>query len=256
MKIDMHCHTKEGSIDAKVKVADYASMLCHQGIDGMLVTDHNSFRGYYYYKKIRKEIKLPRPFVVLRGIEYDTRNGGHVLVVMPDNVDKFVLLLLRIRGMSVARLEELVHSHGGIMGAAHPFDTGYYAFTNTNYYKKHPEFIEKFDFIETFNSCAKPEGNKKAARLALKYNKPQTAGTDAHRPEVIGSSYTEFDADIRCCNDLIAAIKSDKHPVIDEASFTSTHRDRHIIIEKLGIVGYWIYNKANAARRIYRNSRK
>lgn len=252
MKIDMHCHTKEGSIDAKVPVADYINLLIEHGIDGMLITDHNSYGGYYHYKKIKKNLNLPRHFVVLRGLEYDTRNGGHVIVVMPERTDRFILLLLLIRGMSVAKLEELVHSHGGIIGAAHPYDTGYYAFTNTNYYKKHPDFINKFDFIETYNSCAKLDGNRRARALAERLGKPQTAGTDAHRPDVIGSSYTEFSQKIRCCNDLIAAIRSDIHPVVDENHFTSTHVEKSIIIEKLGIAGYWVYNKINAARRVYR----
>lgn len=42
MKIDMHCHTKEGSIDAKVSIEQYIKKLISNGFDGMLVTDHNS----------------------------------------------------------------------------------------------------------------------------------------------------------------------------------------------------------------------
>ena len=38
MKIDMHCHTKEGSIDGKVPIEEYIRLLKNQGFGGMLVT--------------------------------------------------------------------------------------------------------------------------------------------------------------------------------------------------------------------------
>ena len=52
MKLDMHCHTKEGSIDAKVPIQEYITKLVKEGFDGMLVTDHNSYDGYRKFEKI------------------------------------------------------------------------------------------------------------------------------------------------------------------------------------------------------------
>ena len=40
MKLDMHCHVKEGSIDSKVSLDDYIIKLKEDGFDGMLITDH------------------------------------------------------------------------------------------------------------------------------------------------------------------------------------------------------------------------
>ena len=34
MKIDMHCHVKEGSIDSKVSLEDYITLLKKKGISG------------------------------------------------------------------------------------------------------------------------------------------------------------------------------------------------------------------------------
>ena len=51
MKIDMHCHTKEGSIDGKVPIEEYIRMLRNQGFGGMLVTDHDSYGGYRQWKR-------------------------------------------------------------------------------------------------------------------------------------------------------------------------------------------------------------
>ena len=34
MKIDMHCHVKEGSIDSKVSLEDYITLLKKKGFQG------------------------------------------------------------------------------------------------------------------------------------------------------------------------------------------------------------------------------
>ena len=46
MKFDMHCHTKEGSMDGKVMIEEYIRVLKEKGFGGMLVSDHNSYNGY------------------------------------------------------------------------------------------------------------------------------------------------------------------------------------------------------------------
>ena len=43
MKFDMHCHTKEGSMDGKVMIEEYIKKLKEKGFGGMLVSDHNSY---------------------------------------------------------------------------------------------------------------------------------------------------------------------------------------------------------------------
>lgn len=252
MKLDMHCHTREGSIDAKVDIQTYIETLMKKGFDGMLITDHNSYRGYEHWKKI-SELSCPlSPFVVLKGIEYDTCNGGHIIAVLPENTHE---KLLEVRGMTVEQLEKVVHSLGGILGPAHPYDTGYYAFMNTRAGKKHPDLLACFDFIETYNSCAKPLANFRAKRLAVELHLPETAGSDTHRPEVIGSAYTEFPVYIRNNDDLISAIKGGSRPVVKEQFFRNMHRDRNFVIEKLGIGGYWIYNRTAALKAMRKRRR-
>ena len=39
MKFDMHCHTKEGSLDGKVLIEEFAAVLKSKGFAGMLVSD-------------------------------------------------------------------------------------------------------------------------------------------------------------------------------------------------------------------------
>ncbi len=44
VKFDMHCHTKEGSLDGKVEIEEYIRILKEKGYQGMLVSDHNVSR--------------------------------------------------------------------------------------------------------------------------------------------------------------------------------------------------------------------
>ena len=86
----MHCHTHEGSVDSKIGVEEYIRILKEKGYDGMLITDHDTYNGYRYWKEHLKGKKY-KDFVVLKGIEYDTNNSGHMLVVMPENVKLRIL---------------------------------------------------------------------------------------------------------------------------------------------------------------------
>ena len=116
MKLDMHCHVKEGSIDSKVSLDEYITLLKERGFDGMLITDHDTYKGYRHWKYQMKG-KVHDDFVVLKGIEYDTCDGGHILCIMPEGVK---MRLLELRGLPVAVLIDFVHKHGGILGPAHP----------------------------------------------------------------------------------------------------------------------------------------
>ena len=54
MKIDMHCHVREGSIDSKVPIEEFIKKLQSKGIGGMLVTDHDTYNGYRHWKNTIK----------------------------------------------------------------------------------------------------------------------------------------------------------------------------------------------------------
>jgi histidinol phosphatase-like PHP family hydrolase len=44
--IDMHIHTKEGSMDGHCSVFESAQKLKEMGFTGMVTADHNSYAGY------------------------------------------------------------------------------------------------------------------------------------------------------------------------------------------------------------------
>jgi hypothetical protein len=127
MKFDMHCHTKEGSLDGKVSVEQYISLLQKKGFDGMLITDHNSYNGYRAWNNTLKGKKY-KDFVVLKGIEYDTIDAGHILVILPEDVK---LKIMELRGLPVQFLIDIIHKNGGILGPAHPCGEKFLSITHT-----------------------------------------------------------------------------------------------------------------------------
>lgn len=236
MKFDLHCHTKEGSFDSKVSVTEYINKFRMLGFDGFMISDHNSYKGCRAWDKIKHDPRYSH-FTAIRGIEYDTKDAGHVLIIMPDDL---YLPVLRIRGMRLKKLIRMVHTFGGILGLAHPFGaTGSSAmgFKNMDI-----NLIKRLDFIETFNTCEFPDSNRLALELAVKYDLPTFAGSDAHVPEYIGMACTEIDAEIKCNNDLIKAVKQG-------AAITATGQEREATKKAktkehwIGVLGFKLYNR-------------
>lgn len=199
----MHCHTKEGSMDAFVPINEIVEGLKVKNFDGLLVTDHNSYKGFNSYKALNKE-----NFTVLKGIEYDTFDAGHFIIILPNNVNESIF---ENRGLKLNELCNLVHKLNGVVGAAHPFDHGRLGMMKLRKWKNLcnlRKVIKDIDFIETFNSSASTLSNDLARIFALKHNKPGTGGSDCHRKNSIGIGKTIFGVDILDNNDLISAIKS------------------------------------------------
>lgn len=245
MKIDMHCHVKEGSIDSKIPIEQYITRLKEKGIDGMMVTDHDTYNGYRYWKENIKDKKY-QDFVVLKGIEYDTLDAGHILIIMPPEVK---MRLLELRGLPISLLIDFVHHHGGICGPAHPCGEKYMSFTNTKRFQKSPELMEKFDFVEVFNACEPKVSNEGARLLAEKYGKPGVGGSDAHRYECIGMGYTVLEEPVRNELDLILQIRKKAQIGAEGEYYTKTTKDKIGKVNKLLVMAFWVYNRAGALMR-------
>ena len=233
MKIDMHCHVKEGSIDSKVGLDEYITKLKEQGFDGMLITDHDTYKGYRHWKYDMKG-KVHEDFVVLKGIEYDTCDAGHIICIMPEGVK---MRLLELRGMPVSMLIDFVHRHGGILGPAHPCGGKYLSFTNTKRFYKSPEIIKR------------AESNEGAMKLAKKYKKPGIGGSDSHKLECVGLAYTELPEYVTCETELISLIRR-KVPI--EAGGTlygKTTKDKMGKADKILTYSFWFYNKGGELLR-------
>ncbi|MGN0316967.1 MAG: PHP-associated domain-containing protein [Lachnospira sp.] len=239
MKFDMHCHTDEGSTDAKVSVIQYARTLKRMGFSGMLVTDHDSYDGYRAWKSAKKDSEL-KDFIVLKGIEYDTIDAGHMIVIMPEDVK---LRILELRGLSIYMLMDIVHRNGGILGPAHPCGEKYLSIFNTGVFKYRKSIARNFDFVEGFNACEDKESNVNARKIAKKYGLPVFGGSDAHKEDCIGLGYTRFMEPIRTESELIEYIKSGKRIKCGGIRYLGTIKDRIGNMNYLLVQMFWFYNK-------------
>lgn len=250
MKFDFHCHTQEGSIDGKLPITDYINILKEKGFHGMLVSDHNSYNGFRYYRDhLKKELN---DFVVLKGIEYDTIDAGHILVILPEQIK---LKIMECRGLPVKVLQDIVHYYGGILGPAHPCGERHLSFTQTRAFKKHPEIMERFDFVEAYNSCESLSSNTNALELALKYNLPTFGGSDSHCADCVGTAFTEFDGTIQTESDLIQFVKEKKAFQSGGTYFHGTVKEKIKFFNHFLVEGFWIYNKFSAMMRFYSRKR-
>lgn len=241
MKFDMHCHTKEGSLDGKVPIEEFILSLKKKGFDGMLISDHNSYKGYRAWKKNLKDRKY-RDFVVLKGIEYDTIDAGHILVIMPENVK---LGILELRGLPVQFLIEIVHRHGGILGPAHPCGEKYLSILNTRKHRNQLAVMDKFDFLEGFNACETRESNKRAREIADQFGLPAFGGSDAHKEDCVGLGFTEFPVRVTCESDLIALVrqKGSDACTCGGENYAHTTKERIGKANDLLVQSFWFYNK-------------
>ena len=240
MKIDMHCHVKEGSIDSRVGIEEYITILKEHGFQGMVITDHDTYNGYRYWKKNLKG-KKHTDFVVLKGIEYDTRDAGHILVIMPEGVK---MRLLEMRGMPLALLIDLVHRNGGVLGPAHPCGEKYMSFTHARRYYLSPEIVNRFDFIETFNCCEPKDSNAGALKLAEKYGKVMTGGSDSHKTDCVGRAYTILPEPVKTETELISLIHKKTAFKTGGVYYNKTTKEKIGKVNKLLVYSFWVYNKS------------
>jgi predicted metal-dependent phosphoesterase TrpH len=211
----------------------------------MVVTDHDSYKGYEAYLEFCDEIT---DFVVLRGVEYDTFDYGHILVVLPSNTPESVYRLLSHRGMALRRLIHIVHGYGGILGPAHPFGEKFMSFATTRRIKllQHMIYLKKFDFVEGYNCCESDKRNRLARVMAANYKLPLFGGSDAHNEKCVGLAGAYLPAYIDSEDSLIKYIKQGNHPKVGGSRYDKTLKDRIGPVGKVLTYGFSVYNMYGA----------
>lgn len=244
MKLDMHCHTKEGSPDGKVALLDNIALLKEKGYDGMLITDHNSYKAYRYYKSLENK---PEGFTVLCGIEYDTLDAGHILVIMPTDVRPKII---ELRGLPVGLLIDIVHRYGGILGPAHPCGEKFLSSFNTKIGKLFKDsLMNKFDFIEAYNACEDNYSNSDAKELALKYRLPEFGGSDSHKEDCVGLGYTILQKNVANETELIQYIKEKRPTTAGGTHYFHTTKQKLGKVNNVLVYSFWLYNRLLASIR-------
>lgn len=159
--IDLHIHSKY-SFDSLLSPKTILKVAKKKGLTGIAVTDHNTIRGGLEVRKINKD----QDFTVIVGSEIHTEIGDIIGLYINEEITART---------SVEVLEE-IKDQGGFAVLPHPFRG----------HKLNQYILEQSDAIEVFNGRSTPEENARALKLAQRYNKPFTAGSDAHFAAEIG----------------------------------------------------------------------
>ena len=131
-----------------------------------------------------------------------------------------------------------------MLGPAHPCGEKYMSFTNTKKFYQSPEIIKRFDFVEAFNSCESSQSNTGAEKLAKKYGKVTTGGSDSHKPGCVGRGYTILPEPVTCETELISLIHKKTPFKAGGTLYEKTTKERIGKINKLLVYSFWIYNKS------------
>ena len=176
------------------------------GLDGICLTDHDAF---WDPDKVR-ELSRRHDFLVLPGSEINT-DGGHVLV--------FGLHRYQFGMHKPEFLRAAADRDGGVLIAAHPYrrrfleDPGRDPEIRAGMLQRAADdpFFGLCDAVETVNGRGKPEQNRYSRDLCEALALPAVAGSDAHRPEQIGTAATEFLGRVEQLDDLLRLLKAGLH---------------------------------------------
>lgn len=176
MKFDLHVHTNL-SYDSKMTSDELVAAARAAGLSGVATCDHNAFRRH----------RERENFFFIPACEFSTDVGHLVVYFMKEHINE-----------SLSRDEygrfywrdicKAAHDQGALVFYAHPFAPP----------RPHTDALyEQLDGIEVFNSrvvhsrlCS---ANKRALELCRKLKKPFSAGSDAHSPAEVGTTYWECD---------------------------------------------------------------
>lgn len=188
LKVDLHLHTHY-SEDGKTTLEEAIQYAKERQLDGIAITDHDTVQGALKLAK-RKDL------IVIPGIEVSSRHG-HVLGL---NITEPIRPKL-----DITETVEKIRLLGGVAVVAHPavaIKTGMGTTIRS---------ASGIDAVEVINASAFPFSLSTylSRRLAHRLGLPETAGSDSHYPQEIGSAYTIIDADSNR-DDIMEAIRKGK----------------------------------------------
>ena len=174
LKVEFHCHTN-ASKDSLTKLSDLITAARKNGIDRLIITDHNSIAG-------AKAASLLDPELVIIGEEIMTTRGEILASFVTDEIPARLTPKETIK-----RLKD----QGAFISVSHPFDELREGGWQENDLL---EILPEVDAIEIYNSrCMFPRFNRRAKEFAVKHNLAGTVGSDAHAAFEVGRSVLLLD---------------------------------------------------------------
>ncbi len=173
-RVELHAHTYY-SKDCLLKPAAIIETCRAQGIDKLVVTDHNAITGALRLKEMAPEL-------VIVGEEVMT-SAGELLAFF---VHEWIPPGLTPQE-TIARLRE----QGAFISVSHPFDRLRHGAWREAALL---EIIHQVDALEVFNArCIFNADNAAALAVAQRHGKLKTVGSDSHTAREIGRALVEIE---------------------------------------------------------------
>lgn len=166
MKFDIHVHTNRS--DGAGTPEDVIKQAKKIGLDGIAITDHDTFDGYFIAKKY-----CPENFKIIPGIEITSQEGHILCLDATPAIDPLT---------PAVEVIEKIHASGGIAIAAHPYDV-FRGGVGDLILKL------KFDGIEVKNgrTIMSSKSIDEIKKIADEMRITKTGGSDAHSLQEIGN---------------------------------------------------------------------
>lgn len=189
----MHAHTTRYSGCSYMEPEVYIDAAREKGLGGICITEHNTFWPESEFNEL---CHYGKGLIIINGIEQRCWNGE---VLQGD----FLVYGCRfqLERPTIHQLIDIVHKSGGVVAAAHPFREG------LGVSEKLVCQID-LDGLEIFSCNQEQWQTKLTVSIAQKMNIPVIAGSDAHMPEQVGYSVTEFTVPVKDEQDFVNAIKN------------------------------------------------
>ena len=179
LRLDLHNHTSFSS-DGVMSPAELLQAARARGLACIAVTDHNTVEGALAALALAEaDPTLPR---VIPGIEISTADGDVIGLYVREAVP---------RGLSAEDSMALIRQQGGLVYLPHPFDV---IRRGTIASRVRERVAAQADVVEVLNGRSLSALAVRNSRLlALRHDKPQGAGSDAHGPREVGCAYVTIE---------------------------------------------------------------
>ncbi len=190
LRADFHIHTAY-SMDCATSLEEIISRCLETGINCINIADHGTVEGALKMQSLA-------PFPVIVSEEVLTPHGEIMGMFLKESIPS---------GLSVEEAISRIKAQDALVCIPHPFDPLRGLRLDS---KRFEELAGQIDIIEVFNArCTFTRDSTKAQAFARKHNIPGTAGSDAHSPHEIGSTYVEM-AEFNNKDEFLQALKKGK----------------------------------------------
>lgn len=173
IKADLHVHT-EYSMDSRMRLDTIIRRCIKKGINCVAISDHGNIRGALKMREIA-------PFTVIVAQEILTSSGEVMGMFVEQEVPN---------GLTLVETMKRIRAQGGLVCVPHPFDRFRGLALKTANLEELVPFI---DIVEVFNARSVFDHDSQvASEFAARHGLPRSAGTDAHLPFEIGSTYVKM----------------------------------------------------------------